>query len=259
MMDFAEILTGAALLSLFTLTLMEIILGIDNIVFISIVVSKLPEEQQPRARTLGLVLALVFRLALLTTIKWIVTELTNPLFTIDWFGMEPLGISVKDLILLGGGLFLIGKSITEMHHKLEGVAEDNREVRANGFANVIFQIILIDIVFSFDSILTAVGLADQLLIMIIAVVISMIVMIIFSGAIADFINNRPTIKMLALSFLILIGFMLVLESLHQHIDKGYIYFAMAFSLVVELLNSRIRGTSEQPVILQDEWHDNDPD
>lgn len=259
-MDFAEILTGAALLSLFTLTLMEIILGIDNIVFISIVVGKLPADQQPRARTIGLLLALVFRLALLTTIKWIVTELTNPIFTTpDWFGMTPLGISVKDLILMGGGLFLIGKSITEMHHKLEGVEDDNREVRAKGFANVIFQIILIDIVFSFDSILTAVGLADQLLIMIIAVIISLVVMIIFAGRISDFINDRPTIKMLALSFLILIGFMLVLEGFHQHIDKGYIYFAMAFSLVVELLNSRIRGTSEKPVQLQDEWHDDDPD
>lgn len=259
MMDFAEILTGAALLSLFTLTMMEIILGIDNIVFISIVVGKLPPEQQPRARTLGLVLALVFRLALLTTIKWIVTELTSPIFmTPDWFGMESIGISVKDLILIGGGLFLIGKSITEMHHKLEGIEDDKREVRASGFGNVIFQIILIDIVFSFDSILTAVGLADQLLIMIIAVIISMIVMIIFAGRISAFINDRPTIKMLALSFLILIGFMLVLEGLHTHVDKGYIYFAMAFSLVVELLNTRLRGRG-QPVELQDQWKDEHPD
>ncbi len=259
-MDFAEYLTSAALLSLFTLTLMEIILGIDNIVFISIICGKLPEEQQPRARTIGLLLALAFRLALLTSIKWIVTELVDPLFVVELFGwIEPIGISVKDLILMAGGLFLIGKSVTEMHHKLEGVQEDKRDVRGGSFGNVIAQIILIDIVFSFDSILTAVGLADQLLIMVVAVIISLLVMIAFAGKISDFINDRPTVKMLALSFLILIGFMLVLEGMHQHIEKGYIYFAMAFSLVVELLNSRIRGRAPEPVQLKDQWHDTNPD
>jgi predicted tellurium resistance membrane protein TerC len=145
-----------------------------------------------------------------------------------------------------------------MHHKLEGHEEDNREVSARGFWNVILQIIVIDVVFSFDSILTAVGLADQLLIMIVAVVISLVVMIAFAGVIANFINDRPTVKMLALAFLILIGFMLVVEGLHQHIDKGYIYFAMAFSLVVELLNSRLRGRAPEPVQLKDQWHDSEP-
>ena len=255
-MEFAELFTSAALLSLLTLTLMEIVLGIDNIVFISIVTSRLPEEQQPRARTTGLLAALGFRIALLMGIKWLV-GLDEPLFSVElgeW--MEPFPVSIKDLILIAGGLFLIGKTITEMHHKLEGLDdEQDVETRGGSFGNIIFQIVLIDIVFSFDSILTAVGLADQILIMILAVVISMLVMIFFSGRISAFINDRPTVKMLALSFLILIGFMLVLEGLHQHIDKGYIYFAMAFSLVVELLNGRIRGQKRNPITLRNKLYD----
>lgn len=240
------LLTADGLIALFTLTLMEIVLGIDNIVFISIVVGKLPEHQQARARVIGLLLALGFRIILLMTIKWMI-GLTVPILTLPFDSFVDPAVSLKDLILIAGGLFLIGKSVTEMHHKLEAVDEDEQKIKVNGFINVILQIVVIDIVFSFDSILTAVGLAKEISVMVAAVVISMIVMIIFSGKISDFINRRPTIKMLALSFLILIGFMLVTEGLldeEQHIDKGYIYFAMAFSLVVELLNSRLRGKAE---------------
>lgn len=245
------LMTSEGLISLVTLTFMEIILGIDNIVFISIIVGKLPEDQQPRARNLGLLLALLFRVALLTGIKWLV-GLTQPLFTITLWGMiEPFGVNFKDLVLFAGGLFLIAKSISEMHHKLEGVEDEDIKLKSKNFFNIILQIILIDIVFSFDSILTAVGLADQLIIMILAVVISMVIMIAFAGVISDFINKRPTMKMLALSFLILIGFMLVLEGFHQHINKGYIYFAMAFSLVVELLNTQLRKKTDDPVKLRD--------
>lgn len=229
-----QLLTTEALISLLTLTLMEIILGIDNIVFISIVAGKLPEKEQPRARTVGLAIAMLFRIALLLGIKWLM-GLESDLFTVF-----NVGISAKDLILLAGGLFLIGKSVTEMHSKLEGFEEPDMKAKARNFMSVIVQIILIDMVFSFDSILTAVGLAEHVEIMIIAVIISMIIMIVFAGKISDFINRRPTVKMLALSFLILIGFMLVLEAIDKHIDKGYIYFAMAFSLVVEMLNQRIR-------------------
>ncbi|MEO1448354.1 MAG: TerC family protein [Bacteroidota bacterium] len=246
--------TAEALVSLVTLTFMEIILGIDNIVFISIVAGKLPEDQQPRARSMGLLAALGFRVALLMMIKWLV-GLTAPLFTVPGLGLfEDFPVSFKDLILLAGGLFLIAKSITEMHHKLEGHEDDETQTKTRSFMGVIAQIVVIDIVFSFDSILTAVGLADQLGIMIAAVVISLGIMLVFAGRISDFINKRPTMKMLALAFLILIGFMLVLESLHQHIDKGYIYFAMAFSLAVETLNARLRKRSE-PVELHDLYPD----
>ncbi|MFK7970002.1 MAG: TerC family protein [Bacteroidia bacterium] len=231
-----HLLSPDALVSLLTLTLMEIILGIDNIVFISIVAGKLPEEDQPRARTVGLAIAMLFRIGLLLGIKWLM-GLTKPLFTLPLIDID---ISAKSLILLAGGLFLIGKSVTEMHSKLEGFEEPDRPSKVKSFMSVIVQIIIIDMVFSFDSILTAVGLADHVETMIAAVVISMIIMIIFAGKISDFINKRPTVKMLALSFLILIGFMLVLEAIGQHIDKGYIYFAMAFSLVVEMLNQRLR-------------------
>lgn len=234
-----QFLTPDALIGLLTLTLMEIILGIDNIVFISIIAGKLPEKDQPRARTVGLAIAMLFRIALLLGIKWLMS-LQNDLFTLGIDGWFSTGISAKDLILLAGGLFLIGKSVTEMHSKLEGLEEPGQQAKVTSFISVIVQIILIDMVFSFDSILTAVGLAEHVEIMIAAVVISMVIMIIFAGKISDFINRRPTVKMLALSFLILIGFMLVLEALDRHIDKGYIYFAMAFSLVVEMLNQRLR-------------------
>ncbi len=239
-------------ISLFTLTLMEIVLGIDNIIFISIVAGKLPASEQGKARTIGLMLALIFRVILLLFISYIV-GMKDPLFSLDLPFMEAhFDVTGRDLILLGGGLFLIAKSTTEIHGKLEGEEEDHTKVQkvVHSLGKVIFQIILIDIVFSFDSILTAVGLVDHVTIMIIAVIISMGIMLAFSKVISDFVNNRPTIKMLALAFLIMIGFMLVLEALHQHVPKGYIYFAMAFSLSVEILNQRLRKKTT-PVDLRD--------
>lgn len=241
--------------SLITLTFMEIVLGIDNIIFISIVAGKLPASEQGRARTIGLMLALVFRVLLLLSITWIV-GLKDPLFVLDLpWGVKDFGVTGRDLILLAGGLFLIAKSTTEIHHKLEGEEEQTTINKASkSLLSVIIQIILVDIVFSFDSILTAVGLVDNVVIMIIAVIISMGIMLAFAKYIADFVNKHPTIKMLALSFLIMIGFMLVLEALHQHVPKGYIYFAMFFSLVVEMLNMRLRKSSD-PVKLKDSEYD----
>lgn len=228
-------------IALATLTFLEIVLGVDNIIFISIVSNKLPEKQQPKARNLGLMLAMGFRILLLLGITWII-QLTDPLFTLPIIH-EP--ISVKDLILIGGGLFLLGKSVTEIHHKLEGGSVGKEEKKgATSFTMVITQIILVDMVFSFDSILTAIGLVKEVLVMIIAVVISMLVMMAFAGAISRFISKHPTLQMLALSFLILIGFMLVVEGLGTHVDKGYIYFAIFFSLIVELLNMRLRKRGE---------------
>ena len=238
-------------ISLVTLTLMEIVLGIDNIIFISIVAGKLPVEQQGKARTIGLLCALVFRVILLLFISHIVA-MKDPLFTLDLpSGMEDFGVTGRDIILFFGGLFLIAKSTTEIHGKLEGEEEEHTIKKvAHSLSKVIFQIILIDIVFSFDSILTAVGLVEHVTIMIIAVILSMGVMLAFAKAISDFVNKHPTIKMLALSFLIMIGFMLVLEALHQHVPKGYVYFAMAFSLAVELLNMRLRKKTK-PVELRE--------
>lgn len=223
--------------ALATLTFLEIVLGIDNIIFISIVTNKLPKEEQPKARTTGLALALFFRIGLLLGISYII-GLTEPLFTVMDFA-----ISGRDLVLLVGGLFLIYKSTSEIHEKVEGEEEEDEE-EGNGkkavksFGSIIIQIILLDMVFSFDSILTAVGLSDHVIIMIMAVIISLIIMMIFAGKIADFINNNPTLQILALSFLILIGVMLVVDAFHVHVPKGYIYFAVAFSLIVETLNMR---------------------
>ena len=238
-------------ISLITLTLMEIVLGIDNIIFISIVAGKLPVQEQGRARTIGLMCALVFRVILLLFISHIVA-MKEPLFTLNLpFGLKDFGVTGRDLILFAGGLFLIAKSTTEIHGKLEGEEEEHAVKKvAHSLGKVIVQIVLIDIVFSFDSILTAVGLVDHVEIMIAAVVVSMGIMLAFSKYISDFVNRHPTIKMLALSFLIMIGFMLVLEALHQHVPKGYVYFAMAFSLAVELLNMRLRKVSK-PVELRD--------
>lgn len=234
---------------------MEIVLGIDNIIFISIVVNRLAAESQARGRTIGLLLALVFRIGLLLSISWIV-GLRAALFTLH---LPPLvqqfHVSGRDLILLVGGLFLMYKSTTEIHTKLQG--EEDHEGASGGTAtmmNVILQIIVIDIVFSFDSILTAVGLVDNVLVMIAAVICAMGIMLAFSGAVAGFVNNNPTIKMLALSFLIMIGFMLVMEAAHKEVEKGYLYFAMAFSLIVELLNLRLRKKSK-PVQLRDSKYD----
>jgi predicted tellurium resistance membrane protein TerC len=227
--------------SLLTLTALEIVLGIDNIIFISILAGKLPAEQQARARKLGLSLALITRILLLCSITWLM-KLTTDLFTLPVLNE---GISGKDLILLVGGLFLIGKSVVEVHEKLEGVEGHANPVgRGAQFARVIVQILLLDIVFSLDSVITAVGMADNLGVMITAVIIALVVMLAFAGAISDFVNRHPTLKMLALSFLILIGVTLVGEALGQHIPKGYIYFSMAFAFGVEMLNLRLRAKSE---------------
>ncbi|SDX82965.1 TerC family protein [Hymenobacter psychrophilus] len=254
--DFSVFSQAHTWVSLLTLTFMEIVLGIDNIIFISIIVNRLPVALQPRGRTIGLLLALVCRIGLLLSISWIV-GLKASLFTLNlpWLD-EPFGVSGRDLILLAGGLFLIGKSTTEIHTKLQGEEDDETQAGKGrvSMLNIIFQIIVIDIVFSFDSILTAVGLVDNVLIMILAVILSMGVMIAFSGVVADFVNRNPTIKMLALSFLIMIGVLLVMEAFHQEIEKGYIYFAMAFSLLVEVLNMRLRKKTE-PVQLRDSQYD----
>ena len=251
MFNFAAFAEPHTWVSLLTLTFMEIVLGIDNIIFISIVVNRLPRVDQGRGRTIGLLLALLFRIGLLLSISWIV-GLKTPLFYLNlpYLGGN-FGVAGRDIILLLGGLFLIAKSTTEIHTKLQGEDED---VLAAGppisMTKVIVQIILIDIVFSFDSILTAVGLVDNVLVMILAVILAMGVMLAFSGYVADFVNDNPTIKMLALSFLIMIGVMLVMEAAHQEIQKGYLYFAMAFSLGVEVLNMRLRKKTE-PVHLRD--------
>lgn len=230
--------------ALLTLTLLEIVLGVDNIIFISIVTNKLPKEQQPKGRAIGLSLALIMRVALLFGITWII-GFKEPLFT-----LFDHSFSGRDLILAGGGLFLLGKSTSEIHHKLEGEEDDKDKTnKTSGFWPIIFQIIILDIVFSFDSILTAIGLTEHIIIMITAVVLSMGVMLAFSGKIADFINKHPTLQMLALSFLILIGFMLVLDGMGQHVPKGYIYFAVAFSMIVEMLNMRLRKKTK-PVSLK---------
>jgi predicted tellurium resistance membrane protein TerC len=247
----------ATWVSLLTLTFMEIVLGIDNIIFISIVVNRLPENQQARGRTIGLLLALLFRVGLLLSISWIV-GLRTALFSLPlpWL-VQPFDVSGRDLILLAGGLFLMYKSTTEIHTKLQGEEEDEI-MGGKGYPtmmSIIFQIVVIDIVFSFDSILTAVGLVDNVLVMILAVILAMGVMLAFSGVIAAFVNRNPTIKMLALSFLIMIGFMLVMEAAHKEIEKGYLYFAMAFSLIVELLNMRLRKKAKEPVKLRDSQYD----
>ena len=222
-------------IGLLTLAALEIVLGIDNIIFISILAGKLPAEQQNRARQVGLLLAMVTRLLLLFSLSFIV-RLTNPLVTVFGFG-----ISGRDLILLVGGLFLLGKATFEIHERLEGVEGHGSNKVAASFTSVIIQIMLLDIVFSLDSVITAVGMVDELAIMIAAVVIAVGIMLFFAGPVSAFVEKHPTVKMLALSFLLLIGFTLVVEGLHAHIPKGYIYFAMGFSVFVEMLNLRIRG------------------
>lgn len=234
-----------AWISLLTLTVLEIVLGIDNIVFISILSGKLPQEKQKSARRWGLGLAMITRVLLLLSISWIMT-LVAPLFNIgEWIGIregewhEKLAISGRDIILIVGGLFLIYKSTTEIHEKLEGNEEEVLKARKPmSFGKVIIEIMLLDIVFSLDSVITAVGMADHIEIMIAAVVIAVLIMLLSSEAISKFVNTHPTVKMLALSFLLLIGVSLIAEGLEQHIPKGYIYFAMAFSVFVEMLNLR---------------------
>ncbi len=217
-----------------TLLALEIVLGIDNIVFISILVDKLPEERRPLARRLGLGLALIMRVLLLLSLSWVI-GLTAPLFTV--LGQE---ISGRDLILIGGGLFLLGKSTFEIHENLEGEeGHSSARVKAT-FGSVLVQIIILDMVFSLDSVITAVGMVDQVSVMIAAVVVSIGVMLVSAEAIGGFVSRHPTVKMLALSFLLLIGFALLLEGFDQHVPKGYIYFAMGFSVFVEFLNLRLR-------------------
>jgi len=238
--ELSVILSVDGLISLLTLVVMEIVLGIDNIIFISILAGKLPYQQQAKARRIGLSLALIIRIALLFSISWIVS-LKEPFITVAGHGF-----SGRDMVLLFGGLFLMAKSTSEIHGKIskeEHLSTPGLKKLTLNMA--IAQIIGLDIVFSFDSILTAVGLVDHVSIMILAVIISMIVMLISAKSVSDFVNKHPTIKMLALSFLLMIGFMLTIEAFHYEVPKGYIYFAMAFSLIVELLNMRIRKSSAE--------------
>ncbi len=225
-----------AWIALATLLALEIVLGIDNIVFISILAGKLPKNQQPRAIRTGLLLAMLTRIGLLFSISWLV-GLTAPLFTV--LGLD---ISGRDLILLAGGLFLIYKAVTEIHDKLEGEEGHESNRVAASFAAVIVQILIIDIVFSLDSVITAVGMADDIAVMVIAVVVAVLIMLVAAQPLAAFVDQHPTVKMLALSFLILIGVSLVAEGLHQHIPKGYIYFSMGFAVLVEFLNLRSKGS-----------------
>ncbi|WP_439886704.1 TerC family protein [Pseudomonas sp. MBLB4123] len=233
-----------------TLTALEIVLGIDNIIFISILVSRLPKEQQPKARFFGLALAMGTRIALLLSIAWVM-RLTADLFQV--FGQ---GVSGRDLILFFGGLFLLFKSTMEIYHSLEGAEEAQQAAgKAYGFMGIIVQIAIIDIVFSLDSVITAVGLVDDVSVMVAAIVISVIVMMLSAGTISDFIDKHPSLKMLALSFLIVVGTVLVAEAFEVHVPKGYVYFAMAFSLAVEAINIRLRGAmarrkGQEPVHLR---------
>lgn len=241
----ASLTTPEAWIALLSLTALEIILGIDNIVFISIIAGRLPKEQRARGRTIGLLLALVMRIILLMGIVWLM-RLTRPLF-------EVLGnsFSGKDLILIAGGLFLLFKATHEIHNKLEGEDDLDSSARpAATFGAVIFQIILIDLVFSVDSVITAVGMAKHLWVMITAVVISIGFMLAFAGTVADFVERHPTVKMLALAFLVLIGVNLVAEGIGHHIPRGYTYFAMAFSIAVEMLNLRMKKKATEPIQLR---------
>ena len=234
--------TAEGWIALVTLTVLEIVLGIDNIVFISILAGKLPEDVRARARKVGLALAMLMRIALLLSITWVM-RLTAPLFTL--VGQE---ISGRDLILIVGGLFLLAKSTFEIHDKLEGEEGHASAKVVTSFNAVIVQILLLDIVFSLDSVITAVGMADDVAVMIVAVIVAVGVMLLSAGAISNFVERHPTVKMLALSFLLLIGVSLVAEGLDQHIPKGYIYFAMAFSVFVEMINLRVRART-RPVHL----------
>jgi predicted tellurium resistance membrane protein TerC len=237
-------------IALVTLTILEIVLGIDNIIFISILSDKLPENQQEAGRKIGLAGAMITRILLLFSIAWL-TRLTNPLFLVFEYG-----ISGRDIILLAGGLFLLAKSTYEIHDKLEGETGRTSAKVPPTFLGVIIQIMLLDIVFSLDSVITAVGMADELAIMIAAVIIAVGIMMYASSPISDFVNERPTLKILALSFLLLIGFALMADGLGLHIPKAYIYFAMGFSVFVEILNLRIASRSKEPVRLHQPYEKN---
>ena len=233
-----------AWIALATLTLLEIVLGIDNIVFISVLVSRLRDNQRNKARIIGLALAMISRILLLLSIKWVMT-LTKPLFS-----MFSHAFSGRDLILIVGGLFLFGKSTLEIHNSLEGLEHGTKKPVHATFYSVLIQVMLLDIIFSLDSVITAVGLAEHLAIMILAIVIAVGVMMLSATAIGNFVDDHPTVKMLALSFLILIGVTLVAEGLAFHIPKGYIYFAMAFSVFVEILNLKVRQKRREPIALK---------
>jgi predicted tellurium resistance membrane protein TerC len=236
-------------ISLLTLTVLEIVLGVDNIIFISILAGKLPSEQQAKARTVGLMLALITRILLLCSIVWL-SNLTTPLVTL--FNHKMSG---RDFVLLIGGLFLLWKSVHEIHGSLEGEDHAKSAGQSSKMAAVVFQIVVIDIVFSLDSVITAVGLVDRnkIGVMITAVILAMVVMLIAAKSISDFVNKHPTIKMLALSFLLLVGVVLVADGLGHHVEKGYIYFAMAFSFGVEMLNMKMRAAKARPVELRKEY------
>ena len=241
-----DLLTAENLIALATLSALEIVLGIDNIVFISILTGKLPPEQQRRGRVIGLGLAMLMRIGLLLAIRWVM-GLTAELFTV-----REHHVTGRDLILLIGGLFLVFKATWEIHDKLEGRAHDGKPVKAASFGSTLVQIMLLDLVFSLDSVITAVGMVQSIEVMIAAVVFAVIVMMVFAGFVGRFIERHPTVKMLALSFLLLIGVMLIAEGCGQHVNKGYIYFAMAFSLAIELLNMRVRAKAE-PVHLRQSY------
>jgi predicted tellurium resistance membrane protein TerC len=249
----AWIIQPESWIAFITLVALELVLGVDNVIFISILAGKLPHHEQARARTTGIGLAVITRVLLLLSLKWII-GLDEPFLQIPWLGGERIGISWRDVILLAGGVFLIGKSTYEIHDKLEGKEGHASDHVAATFVSVIVQIMLLDMIFSLDSVITAVGMVNELPIMIIAVIAAAGVMIFLSGPIGDFVENHPTIKILALSFLLLIGFTLVVESLHQHIPKGYIYFAMGFSVFVEMINLRMRE-HVKPVNLREPYTD----
>ncbi|MBV6393787.1 MAG: hypothetical protein DCC59_08675 [Chloroflexi bacterium] len=256
MFDFSWLSNPESWVALLTLVALELVLGVDNVIFISILSGKLPLQDQQRARATGIALAVITRILLLLSLSWIIS-LTNPFFHLPWFGGEQIGISGRDLILIVGGLFLLWKSTHEIHDKLEGKeGHASAQVAAN-FASVIIQIMLLDIVFSLDSVITAIGMVDHIMIMVIAVIVAAGVMIFTAKPIGDFVEHHPTIKILALSFLLLIGFTLIVEGLHQHISKGYVYFAMGFSVFVELINIRIRNKdrdqSTAPVALRSRY------
>ena len=234
-----------AWIALGTLTLLELVLGIDNIVFITILAGRLPVEERHLARRLGLALALIMRIVLLLSLTWVM-GLTAPLFR-----LAALSVSGRDLIMLGGGLFLLAKSTQEIHQKLEGETGGRTVARRASLSGVLIQIMLLDVVFSLDSVVTAVGMVEQVGVMIVAVVLAVILMIIFAGPVGDFVERHPTVTMLALSFLLLIGCALVAEGLHFHIPRGYIYFAMGFSLLVEMLNLRHRRGRKEPRVYRD--------
>jgi predicted tellurium resistance membrane protein TerC len=234
-----------AWIALITLTALEIVLGIDNIIFISVLAGRLPQEQRQKARTLGLTAAMLTRLALLASLQWL-ARLTTPLAAVAGHT-----VTARDLILLGGGLFLLAKATFEIHHNLEGSVEHGGRRSQVSFRGVIFQIMMLDVVFSLDSVITAIGMADHLPVMALAIVIAVGVMMLAAGPISDFVEQHPTVKMLALAFLLLVGMSLVAEGFGQHIPKGYIYFAMGFSVLVEMLNLRARAAGEEaPVKLR---------